>query len=88
MHVADNGPTSHQHGKVGEHVLFLGVPERIGKLPAVLMARTANNKAVKALSQARKHQARGGRTGRGVRKKTERTREHMFQCQWEERGSA
>ena len=39
MHVTDDGPTGHQHGKIREHILFLGVPERIGKLPAVLIKK-------------------------------------------------
>lgn len=42
--IAHNGPTGHEHEEVGEHVLFLRVPEWVGKLPTVLQGRTDNDK--------------------------------------------
>ena len=44
LYIANDGPAGHQHEEVGEHVLFLRVPEWVGKLPTVLQGRTDNDK--------------------------------------------
>lgn len=41
LNVANDGPASHQHKQVGEHVLFLRVPERVGKFTTVLQGKKA-----------------------------------------------
>ena len=51
LYIANDCPAGHQHEEVGEHVLFLRVPEWVGKLTTILQGTTDNDKKLIIIHQ-------------------------------------